>query len=179
MILSFTLVFAALAVLLLLFYVEGGGQAPVSRLEDTAEHVRPVDIDAFRNLVDPKEEAFLRAHLQPRHFRQIQRERLRAAMDYIWSSAHNAAFLLRLGEAAARSSDPRVAAAGRQLVDSALRLRASALLSVTLLYVRMALPEVRLSYGQLADKYQQLSGLATQFALMQHPTQAARFSAML
>jgi hypothetical protein len=179
MILSFAMVFAAMAVLLLLFYVEGGGQAPVSRLEDIAGRIQPVDIDAFRNLVDPGEEAFLRAHLRPREFREIQRERLRAAMDYIRSSSHNAAFLLRLGEAAVRSSDPRVAAAGRKLVESALRLRASALLSVTLLYVRMALPGVRLSYGELADKYQHLSGLASQLAMMQHPAQAARFSAML
>jgi hypothetical protein len=43
----------------------------------------------------------------------------------------------------------------------------------------MALPEARLSYGQLADNYQHLSGLAGQLVLMQHPTQAARLSALL
>jgi hypothetical protein len=79
MILSFTLVFAALAILFFLLYLEGGRNASV-RLEDLAQHTRPVDIDAFRNLVDPKEEAYLRANLLPTEFRTIQRERMGAAM---------------------------------------------------------------------------------------------------
>ena len=87
-------------------------------------------------------------------FRAVQRERTRAAVEYIRNTAHNAACLLRLGEAASRSADPRIAEAGRRLIDSALRLRAYALLSNTRLYVRLAFPESRLSYGQLADNYQ-------------------------
>jgi hypothetical protein len=179
MILSFTLVFVALAILFLLLYVEGGHNSSVNRLEDLAGRTRPVDLDAFRNLMDPKEEDFLRANLLPRQFRAIQRQRLRAATDYIHNTAHNAAFLLRLGEAAARSGDPRIALAGRQLIDSALRLRAYALLSVAKMYLRMALPEARLSYGELAENYQHLSGLAGQLALMQYPPLATRLSALL
>ncbi len=49
--------------------------------------------------------------------------------------------------------------AGRQLVQSALRLRAYALLSRTQLYARILLPGVRFSYGKLAGNYQHLSGL--------------------
>jgi hypothetical protein len=179
MILSFTLVTVALAILLLLFYLEGGHHYSVGRMEDLAGRTRPVDIDAFRNLMDPTEDDFLRANLGPREFRVIQRERTRSAMDYIRNTAHNAAFLLRLGEAAAQSADPRIALAGQQLVDSALRLRAYALLSSAQLYLRMALPGARFSYGKLADNYQHLSGLAGQLALMQHPAQAARLSALL
>ncbi len=179
MILPLTLVAVALAILLLLLYLEGGHHSSVGRMEDLAGHTRPVDIDAFRNLMDPKEDAFLRAHLRPREFRAIQRERARSAMDYIRNTAHNATYLLRLGEAAAQNADPRIALAGRQLVDSALRLRAYALLSRAQLYLRMALPGARFSYGKLADNYQHLSGLASQLALMQHPTQVARLSALL
>ena len=36
MILSFTLIFVALAILLLLLYLEGGHNSPLSRLEDLA-----------------------------------------------------------------------------------------------------------------------------------------------
>jgi hypothetical protein len=179
MIVSFILVLVALALLLLLLYMEGGHNSSVKSLEDLAGHTRPVDIEAFRILMDPREEEYLRVNLLPREFRAIQRERLRAATEYIRNTAHNAAFLLRLGEAAARSADPRVALAGRQLIDSAVRLRAYALLSVAKLYLRIALPEARLSYGQLADNYQHLSGLAGQLVLMQQPTQAARLSALL
>ena len=179
MILSFTLVVVALAILLLLLYLEGGRNSSVNRLEDLVGRTRPVDLDAFRNLVNPEEEDFLRANLLPRQFRAVQRERMRAALEYIQNTAHNAAFLLRMGEAATRNPDPRIARAGRQLIDHALRLRAYALLSGAKLYVRMVFPEARLSYGRIADNYQHLSALASQITLMQHPTQAARLSALL
>jgi hypothetical protein len=179
MILSFTLIVVALVILLLLLYVEGGQNSSVNRMEDLAGRTRPVDLEAFRNLVDAEEEDFLRASLSRREFRAVQRERIRAAVEYIRNTAHNAAFLLRLGEAATRSHDPRIAQAGRQLMDSALRLRAYALLSGARLYVRMVFPEARFSYGQLVDNYQRLSALASQLALMQHPGQAPRLSALL
>ena len=179
MILPFTLVVVALAILLLLLYVEGGQNSSVNSVEDLKGRTRPVDLEAFRNLVDAREEEFLRASLSRSEFRAVQRERTRAAVEYIGNTAHNAAFLLRLGEAATRSADPRIAQAGRQLMDSALRLRAYALLSGAKLYVRMVFPEAHLSYGQLADNYQRLSALASQLALMQHPAHAARLSALL
>jgi len=179
MILPFILTVVALAILLLLLYVEGGRNSSVNGVEDLAGRTRPVDLDAFRNLVDAGEEDFLRANLSRREFRAVQRERTRAAVEYIRNSAHNAACLLRLGEAASRSGDPRIAEAGRRLIDGAARLRAYALLSSTWLYVRLLFPEGRLSYGQLADKYQHLSALASQLALMQYPTQTTRLSTLL
>lgn len=179
MILPFSLIFVALAILMLLLYVEGGQNSAVNDLDDLAGRTRPVDLEAFRNLVDPREEDFLRDHLLPQQFRSVQRQRLRAAREYIRNTAHNATFLLRLGEAAMRSPDPRIAQAGKQLIHSALRLRAYSLLSCAKLYVRTLFPEARLSYGELADNYQHLSALASQLALIQHPTQAARLSALL
>jgi hypothetical protein len=179
MILSFTLIFAALAILLLLLYLEGGYNSSVKQLEDLAGRTRPVDIEAFRNLVDPGEEDFLRTNLVRREFRAVQRERMRAALEYVRNTAHNAAFLMRMGEAARHSTDARIAQAGKQLIDDAMRLRAYALLSVAKLYVRIVFPEARLSYGGLADNYQHLGVLASQLTLMQQPTQAARLSAFL
>jgi hypothetical protein len=179
MITSFTLIFLALAILLLLLYLEGGRSCSLHRLEDMAGRTRPVDLEAFRNLVDPGEEDFLRSSLLPRQFRAVQRERMRAALEYVQNATHNAALLLRMGEAAMQNADPRVVQAGRQLIDSALRLRAYALLYAAKLYVRMVFPEARLSYGRLVDNYQHLSALASQLTLMQHPAQAARLSALL
>jgi hypothetical protein len=179
MILSFTLIFIALAILFLLLYLEGGHNSSLERLDDLAGKTRPVDLEAFRNLVDPEEEDFLHSNLLPRQFRAVQRERMRAALEYVQNASHNAAFLLRMGEAAACNPEPRIAQAGRQLIDSALRLRAYALLSTAKLYLRIIFPEARLSYGRLADNYQHLSALASQLTLMQHPTQAARLSALL
>lgn len=179
MILSLSLVAVALIILLLLLYLDGGQNSSVDSPEDLSGRARPVDIVAFRNLTDPREDDFLRASLAPREFRAIQRKRTRAALEYIRNTTVNAALLLRLGEAAARSTDPRIAVAGRQLMDSALRLRGYALLCTINLYLRLAIPGSRFSYGKIADNYQRLSGLASQLALMQHPAQATRLSALL
>jgi hypothetical protein len=179
MILSITLIVVALAILGVLLYLEGGNRSSVEQLEDLKGLTRPVDLDAFRNLVDPAEDDFLRANMLPRQFRAVQRQRMRAALEYIRNTAHNAAFLLRMGEAATRNSDPRVAQAGKDLMYSALRLRAYALLYSISLYVRIIFPQSRLSYGELVDNYQHLSALASQLCLIQHPSQASRLSALL
>ena len=107
MILLLSLLFVALAVLLMLIYLEHRRYSSVNQLEDLAGRTRPVDLESFRNLVDRKEEDFLRENLSPREFRAVQRDRMRAALSYIHNTAYNAAFLLRVGAAAARSSDPR------------------------------------------------------------------------
>ena len=106
MILSFTLIFVALAILFLLLYLEGGHNSSLQQLDDLAGKTRPVDLEAFRNLVDPGEEDFLHSNLLPRQFRTVQRERMRAALEYVQNASHNAAFLLRMGEAAARNPEP-------------------------------------------------------------------------
>jgi len=140
---------------------------------------RPVDIDAFRNLVDPVEEDFLRENLPPGEFRAIQRERLRAAVEYVSCAAHNAAILVRLGEAARLSLDPKIVEAGQQLLDTALRLRLNALLATIRLYLGIALPGAHLSAGRLVDNYQHLSSLAGQLVYMQYPARASRLPAIL
>ncbi len=171
----------AISLLILLFVLRAArGQAQTfSDLDDLNGRTRPVDIDAFRNLVDPEEEEFLRHNLLPCHFRVVQRERLRAALDYVRCTTHNAAILLRLGEAAAGSADPRIAIAGQQLVDDALRLRVYALLAMARLYLGIAMPGSPLSAARLLKSYQHLSDLAAQLVIMEHPTRVTRFSAIL
>ncbi|SRR6266446_9376284 len=178
MILTFVLVLISLMALLLMYAIRGR-TSTVAELGDLVGRTRPVDIDAFRNLIDPAEEDFLRENLPAGEFRVIQRERLRAAVEYVSCAAHNAAVLLRLGEAARRSRDPKIARAGRQLLDSALRLRLYALLSMIRLYLGIAFPGAHLSAGRLADNYQRLSSLACHLVFMQHPDRASRLPAIL
>lgn len=178
MILTFVLVLLSLIALLLMYAVRGKA-SPVAELDDLVGRTRPVDIDAFRNLIDPAEEDFLRENLPPREFRAIQRERLRAAVEYVSCAAHNAAILVGLGEAARLSSDPKIAEAGQQLLDSALRLRLYALLSIIRLYLGIVLPGGHLSAGRLVDNYQHLGSLAGQLVFMQHPARASRLPAIL
>jgi hypothetical protein len=109
-------------------------------LENPVEHLRTVDVEAFRNLVDPGKEKVLRASLPPPEFRRIQRERLRAAAQYISCAAQNAAIILPLADAARRSPDPATAETAEKLVDNAIRLRLYAIQVIPRLYLRMILP---------------------------------------
>ena len=173
------LVVSALAMLAFLLRAVRGQQITVRTLEDLAGQTRPVDLEAFQNLVSEEEQEFLRANLPAAEFRSVQRERQRAAIEYIQRTAHNAAILLRLGEAARRSTDAKVAEAGQQLVDNALRLRVYAMLAVGKLYAGMAFPSARLSAGTLVESYEHLSDLAKNLAFIQNPGRPARLSALL
>jgi hypothetical protein len=176
---SAILVLVSICALLFLFRAVLRRNQAARRLDDPAGRVRPVDLEAFRNLVDRDEEAFLRRHLPPRRFRKVQRARLRAAAEYVCCVAGNAAILLRLGEAAGHSPDPRIAQAGRELVDNALRLRRYSVLALAQLYVGVLFPGSRITPAGIADQYQQLSAALTQMGRLQYPSRGARVSATL
>jgi hypothetical protein len=172
---TITLILVLMGLLALLFLVRlaKGRSSAIGRVEDLAGRVRPVDVEAFRNLMDPAEEQFLRANLAPPEFRKIQRERLRAAIEYISCAAKNAAVLIHMGEAARRSADPSVAEAGEKLVDSAIRLRLYAFQTVAKLYVGIVIPGVRPSPVGLAESYEQLTGQFRSLGRLEYQTRAA------
>jgi uncharacterized protein (DUF433 family) len=172
------IVFALLAVLVL-WRVARRQHLPVPDLQALAEYTRPVDLAAFRNLVDPAEEDFLRAQLPADKFRAIQRERLRAALQYVERAAHNGAILLRVGEAARGDPNPEVAAAGRELVDNALRLRLNARLATVVLYGRMVMPGARISVGRITDTYESLAQGLVRLSRLRDPSHATRVSAAI
>ncbi|MGH9670951.1 MAG: hypothetical protein ACRD3A_12675, partial [Terriglobales bacterium] len=114
--------FGLLMMALLLLAVRGQGGV-VRSLQELEGRTQPLDLAAFRNLTDPREEEYLRTQLAPADFRAIHRERLRAALGYVRRAAHNASILLRLGEAARRNADPEIARAAGELAEGALKLR--------------------------------------------------------
>ena len=77
MILTITLVLISVGSLLVLLYAARGQSAPFRKLDDMVHELRPVDLAAFRNLMDPEEEKFLQGNLSPADFRVLQGERLR------------------------------------------------------------------------------------------------------
>jgi hypothetical protein len=139
-------------------------------LENPTEHIRAVDLEAFQNLVDPEEEDFLRANLPPREFRRIQRDRLRAAVEYVSCAAQNAAILLRLADAGRRSSDAATAEAAQKLVDNAIRLRLYALHAIPRLYLGMVVPGARISPVRIAERYEQMTRQVVLLGCLQYPT---------
>ncbi|SPE44979.1 hypothetical protein SBA7_60017 [Candidatus Sulfotelmatobacter sp. SbA7] len=123
MIAAWTLVAVALIALVILVYVAIRNRTRRVDLEGTIQAFRSLDIEAFRNLVDSAEEAFLRNHLPPRKFREIKRQRAWAAFLYAWEAGRAATALAKVGQAAQRSLDPEIAASGVQVTENAFRLR--------------------------------------------------------
>jgi hypothetical protein len=156
---TFILVLAGLLALLFLMRLAKGRSLAHRREPDAAGEIRPVDVEAFRNLIDPAEAQFLRSNLPPPEFRKVQRERLRAAVEYISCAAHNAKVLMRMGEAARRSAEPAVAEAGEKLVNTAIRLRVYAFQATGKLYLRMVFPGAQLAPVGLAENYERMTGL--------------------
>lgn len=178
---TITLIVFAVALLLaaLVLRAARGRAAIVHELPELEGLTRPVDLVAFRNLVDPAEEQYLRANLSRHQFRMIQRQRMRAALEYVERTNHNGAILLRLGESARRDANSEVAAAGRELVSRALRLRMSALLATGILYARIAVPEAQISIGYVADIYENLANGLVRLTRLQHPTYVTSVSAVI
>ena len=157
------------AVLALIYFVLGGFRAARTppRMDTLIQSIEPVDLEAFRNLTEPSEEEFLRMALSPAAFRSLQRERLRAAIDYLAGVSHNAAILLQMGQVARRSEDPQVAEAGSRLTDDALRLRIYSMMAICKLGLRYAFPEGALQAGGVIDRYQHLTSAALRLGRMQ------------
>lgn len=178
---TITLIVFAVALLLaaLLLRAARGHAAIVRELPELEGLTRPVDLAAFRNLVDPAEEEYLRAHLPRGQFRMVQRHRVRAALDYVERTRHNGAILLRLGESARRDANSEVAAAGRILVSRALRLRMSALLATGILYARIAMPETPISIGRITDIYESLTDGVRRLTRLQKPDYLNRVAAVI
>jgi hypothetical protein len=170
------LVLAAVLVLAVLLLHTRKRALTARWLQNPTAHLRSVDLAAFRNLIDPSEEQFLRAHLPPSEFRRVQKERLRAAAEYVSAVAHNAAVLLRLGQAARLSADSSTVAAAENLVDTALRLRLIAMRSLVVLRLKIILRGSHVSLAAVAERYEHITG---QVALLVHHAPLRRVSAAL
>ncbi len=147
--------------------------------EDLSKQVRAVDLEAFRNLTDPAEEQYLRKRLSPAKFRAIQRERLRAALDYVGGVSHNAGVLLSLGQAARQNPDAQIAEAGRVLVDEALRLRLYSVLTISKLWFRFVFPDAAFQPSGIVDRYQHVSEGAVRLGRLQYPDRGGLLSRAL
>jgi hypothetical protein len=169
MIIAIILVVAAALSLAFMLWVAKGRSSAINRVEDLPRRIRPVDIQAFRVLVDPSETQFLWSKLPRAEFRRIQRQRLRAAVQYIACAAQNAAVLVRIGEAARHSSDPSVAAAGEKLVSAAIRLRIFSFQAMLKLHLEMILPGAHVSAGDLAESYERMTSLVFLLGRLQRP----------
>ena len=152
---AWTLVAVAFFALGTLVYVAVRSRTRPVDLEKAVQAFRSLDIEAFRNLLDSAEEAFLRENLSPKKFREIKRQRAWAALLYAWEAGRAATALAKIGQAAQRSSDPKIATSGVQVAESAFRLRLQTVRACPRLLTEMLLPDLQSrSLPPLVDQYE-------------------------
>jgi len=140
--------------------------------------IHPIDIEAFRNLIDPAENEYLRRRLPAAEFRVVRRERLRAMAAYVHIAASNAAVLVRVGEVALASGDSRISGAAQEVVNDALLLRRNSTVAMARIYLALAWPNSGFAAVRVVDRYEQLSGAAMLLGRLQNPAVPVRLSAL-
>jgi hypothetical protein len=144
---------------------------------NSAAKIRPIDVEAFRTLINPAEDQYLRRRLSAAQFRLVRRCRLRAMVAYVQVAGSNAELLMRAGEAALATGDPHLAEAARRLVEQALLLRRNTTVALVRIYLALAWPNSRFAAVRVIDRYEQVSGSAMLLGRLQNPAAAVRLSA--
>jgi hypothetical protein len=177
MTLAIVLVVAAVVALTIILRLVVSRSLQYSDGSNPVLQIRPIDIAAFRNLIDPAEDDYLRRRLPAAEFRHVRRARLRATAAYVQVASSNAAVLIRIGEAALASADPSAALAARELINQALLLRRNTALALAKIYLVMAWPTYGLAAERLADHYDRLGRSAMLLGRLQNPAVPVRISA--
>lgn len=126
------------------------------RRRQARQSVKPVDLKAFRTLVDRDDELFLRQRLPRGEFSRLKRQRVGVTWRYVSRIAGNAAVVMRMAEAAQASADPQVVEAATQVLETATQIRTQSLVAMAKLSVEYALPSLQLTPAALAPTYQNL-----------------------
>lgn len=179
MTLAIILVIAAAVALVFILGVALSRGLQLSAGTNLAAQLQLIDIEAFRNLIDPAEDDFLRRRLSAAEFRQVRRQRLRAMAAYVRTAGRNAAVLVRMGQAALAAGDAPTAEAARRLVDNALLLRRNAAFALLRIYVALAWPNSGLAAEPVLRGYETLNGSAMLLGRLQNPAAPVRISATL
>jgi hypothetical protein len=156
-------IIAGLLALLCVLWTTKFRSTGTHHIDDAATQLRPVDVNAFRNLMDHGEREYLRTHLSSADFRSVHRERMLAAADYVWCAFRNAGILIRLAETSLSDPDPTVAATASNLQENATRLRFHAMQTLPKIYLSIIFPGLDGMSVDLAEGFDKLNRQAVVF----------------
>jgi hypothetical protein len=122
-------------------------------LDQIATRIQEVNVDNFRNLIDPAEQIYLHDHLPFLQFRRVHYERMRAAAEYLWSEAMNARLMIQLAEAAKRNAGPAVVETAERLQRNATQVCLHAYRVVPRLWLSAVVPSVDKRADLVAETY--------------------------
>ncbi len=174
--LAFVLVFAAVVALGIVVRLAVSRSLPARVNVSLETTIRPIDVEAFRNLINPAEDDYLRRRLPPTEFRSVRRARLRAVAAYVQVAGRNAAVLVRMGESALASGNPQFVESAQRLVNDALLVRRNATVALARIYIALAWPNSGVAAVRVVDRYERLSGSAMLLGRLQNPATPVRLS---
>src|SRR5260221_7322171 len=156
MVSTLTILFASGFCLLLVWAALRPGLPQIRSLDDWEARKHDVNLDAFRVLLDPVEEQYLRRSLPPPEFRIFQRRRLMLAMRSLELVGKNAVMLIKLGQLAKAGANPSLAREAEELIYGALRLRVNLLLVQPYLGLKWLFPGWEVSVPVFSLPYEEL-----------------------
>jgi hypothetical protein len=178
MTLAIVIVIAAFLSLVLILRIAVSRSLQISASANLPAQIQPIDVEAFRNLVNPAEDEYLRSRLPASRFRQVRRARLRATSAYVRAAGRNAAVLVRIGESALSAGDPRIAESAKVLVNDALMLRRNATFALIRIQIALAWPNSGVAADPIIDGYGRLSSSAMLLGRLQNPATPVRLAAL-
>jgi hypothetical protein len=122
-------------------------------VRDWEEKKHPIDVQVFRNLVDPKEEHYLELALPLDRFTSFHRRRTRLALRMVILAKENAEMLTRLAVCAKTKNDPVLTREAERLIAAATLLRFNLLLAKYCLFIRWAFPGSTLALPAVEAQY--------------------------
>ena len=175
MTIAIILVVAALGTLIVIltFSVSQGLKQSSGRTGPATE-IRPMDVAAFRNLVDPAEDDYLRRRLPASDFRLVRRERLRAMAAYVQLAKRNAEVLVRIAQNSTLAADAQTAEAARRLEDHAHLLQRNCTFAIVKIYIALAWPNSSLAAAPVLQGYKELNNSAMLLGRLQNPAATMR-----
>ena len=144
-----------------------------SRKKRATQHIRPIDMKAFRAITDRSDEIFLRRRLPRSEFSRLKRKRIHVTALYVKRMANNAAIVMRMGELARTSSNPDVAHLAAQISDTASQIRLQCIVAFAKLSIEFAVPSLQLNPATLETSYQALRENIARLGRLQNATPLA------
>jgi hypothetical protein len=150
-------VFALLALLLTvgLFAASRSQNKPIASLDDLQSRLSPIDLPALLNLVDSREEQFLRENLPPRDFNSIRRKRLGVTWEYLSRLSSNAKLLVQAGQIIQHSSRGSQAREASVLVADSIQLRNLVFAAKVSTAMKFVFPGTASPIASLLERYAQ------------------------
>jgi hypothetical protein len=155
-------------------YIAARRRGDLIDVDKARSSMASLDMEAFRNLVDPEEDAFLRSSLPADQFKAIKRERAWAALAYARALSHLALEFSRFGHALRHSPDPSLADLGREVASGAIHLRVLALKATGRLFIAATFPELpQRSPRSLFEQYGRSAGLLARYGALERARKQA------